>query len=194
MNREPPNGGVPPGVAFFGGVPNDDATLPSYSQDPAVSTVPAPSSSPPAGQPPFEPPGIRFHGKTFEHEGKAYLFPAEHVIVHFFHNGRRPFEEAVGSNYEFLEVYVSTKWSVQSLMWQLGIPKTDNDRYGITECIEGENGAWSKGTTFILSQDRSKKTLAQVGWSHTRTNPVWLAVYDQDRHGQPDTDQPNAWG
>ena len=71
------------------------------------------------------------------------------------------------------------------LMHQLGVPAGDNDRYGLTECVETGNGSWEKGSTYVLSQDRSRKTLAEVGWDETRGTEkkvVWLAAFDAEKH------------
>ena len=70
--------------------------------------------------------------------------------------------------------------TVKELIRQLGAPKGKDDRVGITEAIELGDGAWLKGSTFVLSHDRSKQTLENLGWDEQRgknKKPVWLAMW-----------------
>lgn len=76
--------------------------------------------------------------------------------------------------------------TIAELMRLLGVPTDNNDRYGITECFEAENDSWTKGRTFILSEDKSKSTLQEVGWDDsrgTKNEPVWLAIHNKALHG-----------
>lgn len=126
---------------------------------------------------------MRLNGETFVQDGKAYLFPAEHTTIHFFNQGHRPFEGgAAGRSPPFLAARVSANTTVVELIAQLGYPKDAegaNDRFGITECVEVGGGEWKKGTTYVVSQERSKKTLKTIGWEG-RT--VWVAPYDASKH------------
>lgn len=118
--------------------------------------------------------------------GVAYLFPNSHTIIHFFYDGHLPFSRVPEEKHEFVVLKVPITMTVAGLMQQLGVPGSDRDRFGVTECIDVGNGTWTKGTTYILSQDKSQKTLKAIGWDDSRgttSKPIWLAVYDKDRHG-----------
>lgn len=200
----PPNGGVPPGVSFLGRTPGDTAPPPAYGSAPvlvstslwpaflaaaaagtAPSTVPTPSPTPASAPPAFEPPGTRLNGEKFVKDGKAYLFPAQHSTVHFFHEGHRPFEDpdTARSNLPFQAYQVSVSTTVADLIRLLGFPHGIDgatDRFGVTECVEAADSPWKKGTTYVVSQDRSKKTLQELGWGVEK--PVWIAVFDAEKH------------
>lgn len=202
---QPPNGGVPPGVAFLGRPASENMPPPAYNPTsvvappppgfsyltgypaPLIAYAPPPPPAPapaPDPAPTFEPPGARLNGGAFVHEGRAYLFPAEHTIIHFFHAGDRPFENPQPAGAPpFMALHVATTSTVADLMRQLGVPQDVDgagDRFGVTECIEVGDGSWTKGTSFILSQDRSKKTLKDLKWEGER--PVWLAPFDAEKH------------
>lgn len=218
LNGQPPNGGVPPGTAFFGQVATPDPPAPPPYQPlvvvapappPATLTIqplpslaffvpvaasasasppPPPSPAPPPAQPSetYEIPGIMMDGATFVQDGKAYIFTENNTIINFLHDGTRPFDGGQGSILKFAALKVPTLMTVADLIRRLGVPKDDNDRFGIVECIEQGNGYWAKGITYILSADKSKKTLQEICWDESRGTthkPVWIAIHDKTRHG-----------
>lgn len=185
----PPTMMSPPPVAV--------APLPIYvaTNPPAlpVCVVPVATSAPPPPPPPadppaapFEIPGVTHDGENFVQNGLAYLFPASHTIIHFLHDGTRPFDRPQGSTPNFAALKVTTMMTVADLMRSLGVPTDDDDRFGVTECIELGNGHWIRGTTYILGEAKSQKTLKEIGWDESRgtsSKPVWIAIHDKTRHG-----------
>lgn len=168
--------------------------LPVYLAPVASSAPPptppaAPAPAPPAADPPaasFEIPGVTHDGENFVKNGLAYLFPESHTIVHFLHDGTRPFERPPGSTPEFAALKVPTMMTVADLMRRLGVPTGDDGRFGVTECIELGNGYWMKGTTYMLGEAKSQKTVKEIGWDGSRgtsSKPVWIAIHDKTRHG-----------
>ena len=118
--------------------------------------------------------------------GVAYLFPDSHTIIHFLFDGTRPFDGHPGCTPEFTALKIPTTMTVADLMRRLGVPDYDNDRFGVTECVEVGDGSWTKGSTYILSEEKTKKTLKAIGWDDSRgvaNKPVWIAIYDKTRHG-----------
>lgn len=134
----------------------------------------------------FQIPGTKRGGASFIRNGAAYIFPKSSAIINFFADGTRPFERPPGSTPRYATLEVPTMITVAELMRLLGVPSDNNDRYGITECFEADNDSWTKGRTFILSEDKSKSTLQQVGWDDsrgTKNEPVWLAIHNKAVHG-----------
>lgn len=211
---QPPNGGVPPGTVFFGQPQTDNtpppppyhlsmmispphavAPLPTYVA-PALCALPewfasVDCSAPPPlpADPPaasFEIPGVTHDGESFVQNGLAYLFPENHTMIHFLHDGTRPFDRPQGSTPDFAALKVPTLMTVADLMRRLGVPTDDDDRFGVTECIELGNGYWMKGTTYILGEKKSQRTINEIGWDESRgtsSKPVWIAIHDKTRHG-----------
>lgn len=163
--------------------------LPVYFSPVASSAPPpGPPSPPPADPPaaPFEIPGVTHDGENFVHHGLAYLFPERHTMIHFLHDGTRPFDRPPGSTPDFAALKVPTMMTVADLMRRLGVPTDDDDRFGVTECIELGNGYWMKGTTYILGEEKAQRTLEQIGWDESRgrsSKTVWIAIHDTTRHG-----------
>lgn len=201
-NGEPPNGAMPPGTVFFAdhrieGHPPPNAEDPptvAINITPPVTINIAPPATPaqPASASPtpaagdFQIPGTQHGGASFIRNGAAYIFPRSSTIIHFFADGTRPFEQPPGSTPRYATLEVPTMITVAELMRLLGVPNDNNDRYGITECFETDDDGWTKGRTFILSEDQSKSTLHQVGWDDsrgTRNEPVWLAIHNKTLHG-----------
>lgn len=205
-NGEPPNGAIPPGLVFFAD-PRNEGHLPPNVEDPPPVAInitppvtiniahPPPGPAPPAHPAPASPapaavdfqiPGTQHSGASFIRNGAAYIFPRSSTIIHFFADGTRPFEQPPGSTPRYATLEVPTMITVAELMRLLGVPSDNNDRYGITECFEADDDGWTKGRTFILSEDQSKSTLHQVGWDDsrgTRNEPVWLAIHNKALHG-----------
>ena len=201
-NGEPPNGAMPPGLVFFAD-PRNEGHLPPNAEEPPPVAInitppvtiniapPAPPAQPvPASPAPaagdFQIPGTQHGGASFIRNGAAYIFPRSSTIIHFFADGTRPFEQPPGSTPRYATLEVPTMITVAELMRLLGVPNDNNDRYGITECFETDDDGWTKGRTFILSEDQSKSTLHQVGWDDsrgTRNEPVWLAIHNKALHG-----------
>lgn len=209
----PPNGGIPPGLVFFADPRNvRQARVNAEDSSPVAINITPPvtiniASPPPGPAPPpkppkiakqaakpsatsaaedFQIPGTRHGGASFVRNGAAYIFPKSSCIINFFADGSRPFERPPGSTPRYATLEVPTMITVAELMRLLGVPTDNNDRYGITECFEAENDSWTKGRTFILSEDKSKSTLQQVGWDDTRgtkSEPVWLAIHNKTLHG-----------
>lgn len=212
---EPPNGAIPPGLVFFAD-PRNEGQLVVNAEDPPPVAInitppvtiniapPSPGPAPPAkpvkpakpakpapaspttAAEDFQIPGTRRGGASFIRNGAAYIFPKSSTIIHFFADGTRPFEKPAGFTPRYATLEVPTMISVAELMRLLGVPSDNNDRYGITECFEAENDGWTKGRTFILSEDKSKSTLQQVGWDdsrRTKNEPVWLAIHNKALHG-----------
>lgn len=207
---DPPNGGIPPGLVFFADPRNvgqqpvnaEDSPPVAINITPPVTiniAPPPPGPAPPpkpAKQPAKQPasptaeefqiPGTKRGGATFVRNGAAYIFPKSSCIINFFADGTRPFEQPRGSTPRFATLEVPTMITVAELMRLLGVPTDNNDRYGITECFEAEDDSWTKGRTFILSEDQSKSTLQEVGWDDTRgskNEPVWIAIHNKTLHG-----------
>lgn len=208
---QPPNGGVPPGTVFFGQPQTNDApppppplmisppptvaplptyvatappALPVYFAPVASSAPPPPPADPPTA--PFEIPGVTQDGENFVQNGLVYLFPESHTIIHFLHDGTRPFDRPQGSTPDFAALKVPTTMTVADLMRRLGVPTDDDDRFGVTECIELGNGYWMRGMTYILGDVKSQKTVKDIGWDESRgtsSKPVWIAIHDKARHG-----------
>lgn len=206
-NGEPPNGAIPPGLVFFAD-PRNEGQQPPNAEDPppvAINITPPvtiniapPPPGPPAQPVPLTPaspapaaedfqiPGIQHGGASFIRDGAAYVFPRSSTIIHFFADGTRPFEQPRGFTPKYATLEVPTMITVAELMRLLGVPSDNNDRYGLTECFEADDDRWTKGRTFILSEDQSKSTLQQVGWDdsrRTRNDPVWLAIHNKALHG-----------
>ncbi len=186
----------------------NNASLPAGAAPAATTAVRAPGPRAPVTRPPapgprtpaprapgartpaavakkFDIPGIKRDGASFIQKGKAYVFPKKHATVNFFPDGTRPFEKPPGFRPKYATLVIPTSMMVVDLMHQLGVPSDDNDRYGVTECFEADGDGWTKGKTYILSEDQSKKTLEQVGWNESRTikQPIWLAVHNKKLHG-----------
>lgn len=205
-NGEPPNGAIPPGLVFFAD-PRNEGHLPPNAEDPppvainitppvTINIAPPPPGPAPAVQPAaasptpaagdFHIPGTQHGGASFIRNGAAYIFPRSSTIIHFFADGTRPFEQPPGSTPRYATLEVPTMITVAELMRLLGVPNDNNDRYGVTECFETDDDGWTKGRTFILSEDQSKSTLHQVGWDDSRgarNEPVWLAIHNKALHG-----------
>lgn len=82
-----------------------------------------------------------------------------------------------------MAVLAPSTTTAADLMRQLGVPQDGDeagDRFGVTECVEVGDGSWIKGKTFVVSQDRSKKTLKELKWEGEK--PVWLASFDAEKH------------
>lgn len=196
---QPPNGGVPPGVAFHGPPPPPPPTPKAPGPPGPAPPGPAPSAAPPAPTPPFECPGLHLHGApAFGHKGLAYLFPREHIIIHFFNTGARPFEPWPGpSSHQappvpppgppFIGLRVPASLLLSELIIQLGAPASSGERYGITQCLESGEGRWATGQTWTVGGAASATTRVGELWQAAKKdgNVVWLAAYDREKHGAP---------
>ncbi|MCJ1287095.1 hypothetical protein MMC26_006443 [Xylographa opegraphella] len=142
---------------------------------------PPPPSQPPARPQPTEPPGATMDGAKIEFDDgmSTYIFPEDHAVIHFMNNEHQPWEHPY-VEFGFTVHKVPCSMPIKELIRRLGCPGTYDPHRGIVECFETGNGAWIKGSTFRLHQDRSKQRLEDVGWTKSRgtdRKPVWLAVY-----------------
>ncbi|MCJ1226217.1 hypothetical protein MMC12_002867 [Toensbergia leucococca] len=189
INGLPPNGGVPPGLAFKGrpqgrnpapppppyipAAPN--MNQPAARQGRAIAHIsPPPAASVPPADPPYAlPPGASLHGLGLDFpNGMGYFFPPreQHTVIHVMDNYYLPWIEP--QKFHFTTYTVTSLLTVQTLICQLG-------GSGVSECFELGDGAWLKGPTFMKNEKVSEQTLGALGWDNSRgqeQNSVWLAV------------------
>lgn len=201
MSGQPPSRSVPPGVGFV-------AYPHHYSPSPPATPQPQGPPSPPAAPqvryvrfapslpapPPtvssttrhFESPGVRFNGDAppLIHNGAAVMFCKDHVRVHFFSGGARPFDSPADSRPVFSALHIDAHTSMRDLILRLGSPQAEGTRYGITECIESRTG-WEKGQTWTIDGPGSRGTSIKELAGEGEEKVVWLATFDREKHGRP---------
>ena len=70
--------------------------------------------------------------------------------------------------------------TVGELIYQLGLWEGQDDKCGISECVELGDGQWAKGISVFKKDDNRKKTLEEMGWDEDRADqkqPVWLCMH-----------------
>ena len=168
-----PDYGYPPSVPFC------CPMQPAPPQLPAA----APTTAPPRPAPdPSFPPGTHIDGATVDFgTNMRYLFPERqnHTVIHYFLDMAHPWENPGGSP-RWAVYLVPTLLTVKQLIRQLGGGNGNDEQSGISECFEVGDGAWLKGSTFMLSDNKSDQTLEALGWTESRgtvSKPVWIALH-----------------
>ena len=59
----------------------------------------------------------------------------------------------------------------------MGAPEGNDERNGITECVELGNGTWGKGRTFPIADEASAKSIKDAELGKDREGVVWLAAW-----------------
>ncbi|MCJ1371164.1 hypothetical protein MMC20_002379 [Loxospora ochrophaea] len=168
----------------FPSVPRPDYGYMPLDQPAWRPLQPAPPQRAPAAAPtpvvrPL-PPGAKLNGKVPDfHEPLGYIFPEKHTIMHVVCNNVKPWTER-GLRVDFSAHRVPTLMTVKELIRQLGISGNADNRLGITECVETGDGGWRELGTYLLSEERSTRTIGSLGWneSHGKDKPpVWIVPH-----------------
>ena len=167
-------------LPFFTAPRPDYGYVPVYPS-PYAPMQPAPLGikfQPPAPPPhPTLPPGCTLNGSNLIFEnGSNYLFSKQHTSIYYFLEGHQPWAPT-GDRAKIMRLVVPTSLTVQDLILQLGVG--DPKVHGVSECLELGDGGFLKGQSFMLGDNKSKQTLAALGWNESRGNgrrPVWIAV------------------
>lgn len=119
--------------------------------------------------------------------GFNYLFPEKHTVLHVVAGGHLPWENP-GQEFGFTRHKAPCTMTIKELIRQLGATKGDDDKNGITECMEGGDGGWIIGSSFFQKDEKSSQTLEALGWDESRgkeRKPVWIAVHKGSEAGPP---------
>ncbi|PGH12364.1 hypothetical protein AJ79_04312 [Helicocarpus griseus UAMH5409] len=187
---QPPNGGLPPHMAFQ--QPQAQFAAPIIPM-PLIAPTPP---TPPAPQEPLLPIP---HGAMIPDNtnlpltlngGQGYIFSPKHTTIHLFHCTTHYPWNAQNGIIDFMIFHAPTNMTVEDLIKQI-CPRDQGIRgRGVIECLLGVQGnmtAFNRGEEYFIGEGRGqaqemknkvKKTLAEVGWNeHRKTgaNPVWLA-------------------
>jgi hypothetical protein len=162
--------GVIPGPPVFAALP-----------PPPVLVAPPPPAAAPSPPSPPDVPGANLDGASvsFDDGVTSYIFPEKHTLIHFIRNEHQPWNYP-RVQFGFTTHKVPCMMPIKELIKRLGVPGDDDENRGIVECLDRGDGYWTKGTTFKLSEDKSKQTLGEIGWTEHRgrtQKPTWLAVY-----------------
>jgi hypothetical protein len=100
-------------------------------------------------------------------------------MLHVFERGIVPYTQP-GQSMNFTIYMVSCHVTVGELIYQLGLWEGQDDKCGISECVELGDGQWAKGISVFKKDDNRKKTLEEMGWDEDRADqkqPVWLCMH-----------------
>jgi len=112
--------------------------------------------------------------------GELYIFPEKHTTFHIAHSiDFKPWERP-GARFAWRAFLCPQSFTIKELIRRL-IQNVgpDESKVGIVEMIELGSGTWLKGSEFHLDEDKSKQTLAEIGWDEHRGStkrPTWLYV------------------
>ncbi|KAL8761429.1 MAG: hypothetical protein Q9184_002451 [Pyrenodesmia sp. 2 TL-2023] len=210
MSGEPPNGGIPPGTAFYSAAPPPSMAPPPYPMyqftpqqpDPCMF-LPPPPPPPPVQPPPYfqdfpyhvrmfspppppapatwSPPGASLLGQPAPaFDGVGYLYPRDHTVLHIIMDKFMALDPATRLP-KWEPRLFATGLTIGELIRTLGAP--DDSKYGLMEVHEQGDGRWAAGQLILQGSEQAKKTLRDVGWIETRgfsTKPVWLKIHEAE--------------
>lgn len=110
----------------------------------------------------------------------------QYTYVNFIRDGIRPHRDRfTGRNRDRAIPYTLCKLATHMKMETLIMIMGRGNLNGITECKLSADGlSWLEVQTFRIGDDRSHKSLEQLGWidsKGTLESPIWVCVYLSDR-------------
>lgn len=177
-------------LPFFGGFQPQPppASTPSAPPPPAPASTPAPAAAAaaapaPRGAIPSAHVDASAAGVV---DGVSYLYPAKHTSLHIIMGTVIPYDTPETA-FPFAIVRAPCSMTVGELLQRISPPEGDannnNNKMGLTECLELGSGAWAKGLTVFKGDNAAKLSLDKIGWDEDRGKrnpPVWLVWTKKD--------------
>lgn len=174
----PPQAQDPP-PAYTPTLPQPSPLMVPVFSTPTWYSGPPQTPAPPVDNDYPYPPGSKLDGSRPRFDnGEWYIFPTKHTTFHIVEPlDYKPWERPQAT-FRFQPYRCPTNITIKELIRQV-VQKVgeDESKAGVVEMLERGGGVWTKGSEFHLDEDKSKQTLASIGWDEERgtaRKPIWL--------------------